>query len=384
MRIREKHVDLGAFAFFQGAQGVPLAETLHEIRATHNEKRAKLQEQSTRTQKPFEATIQTLQQLRPTVDAAWNEMLRRYGVHAPPIVLAGLIAILGMVALVVDAILLGPALDGVGLSDPVLQLVAGFALAALSSAIFHFAHESFAGNHLGVEIKIVWRIFGGLTVIALLVWGVFRGFEVQFSATVSHNPLGSFLGSHPVLSSIFFSFISLATPLAGAAALHYAAPILQGALAWKRARTDYERLHSRLGDTTKNLEAEKATLQNRIEQLNAQQENWAAVASQHHERGRLRGARQTPHWLVLLKAFIGSLAGLVLGCALGAFFAPLYFALPVLAGVGAFLFYRNRRFHPGYSEFRKLENTLFAVGSERFQPPQKSAPMLLPPTEDRQ
>jgi len=121
MKIRERHVDLGAFAFFQGAQGVPLTETLNEIRATHNEKRAKLREQSTRTQKPFEATIETLQQLRPTVDAAWNEMLRRHGVHAPPIVLAGLIAILGLVALVVDAIFLGPGLDGLGISDPALQ-----------------------------------------------------------------------------------------------------------------------------------------------------------------------------------------------------------------------------------------------------------------------
>jgi len=143
-------------------------------------------------------------------------------------------------------------------------------------------------------------------------------------------------------------------------------------------------LHAKLADTSKKLEAERATLQNRIDQLSAQEENWVAVASQHHERGRLRGARQTPHRLVLLKSFLGSLAGLVLGCALGPFFAPLYVALPAGAGLGTFLFYRNRRFHPSYSEFRKLENTFFAVGSEHPQFQRKSSPMLLPPTEDRQ
>lgn len=167
--------DLAAFAFYQGAQGMPLEETLREIATSHDEDRAKLQEESARREKPLEAAVQKLERQRPRIDAAWNEILSRLGYHAPPVATAYLIAFFGLGALVIDAILLGPGLDAIGLADPVVQLIAALGLAALSSLIFHLAHETFEQNRLTLETRTIWRGLGGFAVVALLGWGVLRG-----------------------------------------------------------------------------------------------------------------------------------------------------------------------------------------------------------------
>jgi hypothetical protein len=189
--------DLAAFAFYQGAHGMPIDETLREVATSHEQDRAKLEEESVRRQKPLEAVIHRLARLQPRVDAAWSELLRRIGYHAPPVATAYLIAFLGIGALVIDAILLGPGLDAIGIADPVVQLVAAFGLAALSSLIFHLAHETFEQNRLTVETRIVWRGLGVFAMVALLGWGVLRGLQVKFGADVNQNPLGRFLGDHP-------------------------------------------------------------------------------------------------------------------------------------------------------------------------------------------
>jgi hypothetical protein len=378
-----KNRDLAAFAFYQGAQGMSLDETLREIASSHEQERAKLEEESVRREKPLEATVQRLERLRPRVDAAWTELLRRIGYHAPPITTAILMAFLGIGALIIDSILLGPGLDAVGISDPVVQLVAAFSLAALSSLIFHLALETFEQTRLPLETRIIRRALGATAVFALLGWGVLRGLQVKFGADMNQNPLGQFLGAHLMLSSIFFCFIILAAPMVGALAIHHSAPRIYDWITWKRAKQAHEDLHVGLGEGQKKLEAERATLNHRLRQLDARRENWHATAAQYHERGRTHGARQAPHWIVLLKSSAWGLAGLVLGCVTGPFLAPLYFALPGGAWVVSFLYYRHRRMHPTYDQFKRQENTRFAVSTERPPVVPPSTPRLLPAPEDQ-
>jgi hypothetical protein len=252
--------DLAAFAFYQGAQGMPLDETLREVATSHDQDGAKLEEESVRREKPLEAAVHKLERLQPRIDAAWNELLGPTGYHAPPVATAYLIAFLGLGALVIDAILLGPGLDAIGVADPAVQFIAAFGLAALSSLIFHLAHETFEQNRLTLETRIIWRGLGGFAMVALLGWGVLRGLQVKFAADVNQNPLGTFLGDHPMLAAIFFCFVTLAAPLVGAAAIHYAMPRIYEWLNWKRAKQAHEGLHATLSDAQKKLEAERATL----------------------------------------------------------------------------------------------------------------------------
>ena len=61
------------------------------------------------------AAVQKLERVQPRIDAAWNELQRRVGYLSPPVATAFLIMFLGIGALVVDAILLGPGLDAIGI-----------------------------------------------------------------------------------------------------------------------------------------------------------------------------------------------------------------------------------------------------------------------------
>src|ERR1039458_3329122 len=204
MRIASKPQtrDLDTFAFYQGAYGMSLEETLREVATSHEQDRAKLEEESVRREKPLEALVHKLERIQPRIDAAWNELLRRIGYHTPPVATAFLIVFLGIGALVIDAILLGPGLDAISISDPTVQLVAAFGLAALSSLIFHLTHETFEQNRLTLETRIIWRALGIFAVVALLGWGVLRGLQVKVGANDHQNPLGRFLGEHPMLAAI--------------------------------------------------------------------------------------------------------------------------------------------------------------------------------------
>ena len=380
---KPKIQDLDAFAFYQGAHDVPLNETLLEIASAHNMEQAKLQLESIRREKPLEATIDRIEQRLPETKATWDTLVRRLGHTTPPVATAVIVGLLGLAALLVDALLLGPGLDAVGISDPVLQFAAAFGLAALSATTFHLAYETFGQTRHSTEITVVRRGLGVVAILSLLAWGVLRGYQVKFGADLNGNPLGGFLGAHPLLASIFFCFVTLAAPLVGAAAFHDAAPRIHDWRIWKQTKNLHETLSKELAKARKGLEEERLTLKQGIAQLDAQQQNWQSVAAQYHERGRIHGARQSPHWLVLLKATLWSLGGLALGCTLGTFFAPLFFLLPCGTWAGAFLYYRHRRFHPSYDQFRQQENTQFAIRTDRPRMTQPATPRFLPPPEDK-
>lgn len=374
--------DLGAFAFYQGAHDAPLEETVKEIVATHDVERAKLQQESLRREKPLEAVVDRLTQQRPNVDAAWNALVQRLGPNTPPVVAAVIVGMLGLAALVVDALFLAPGLDAVGISDPALQFSAACGLAALSATLFHLAYETFGEHRHSVEIAIARRALAIVAIVSLLAWGVLRGYQAKFGADLTENPLGRFLGEHSMLGSIFFCFVTLAAPLVGAAAFHDAVPRIHDWLTWKRAKSAYEKLHDELSTTQKRLDEEHLILERRINQLDAQQGTWEAIAAQFYDRGRNHGARQDPHWVVLLKATGWSLGGLVLGSVLGAFLAPLYFVLPIGAWTTAFLYYRRVRFSPSYDAFKRQENTRFAIRTDRRSVVLSASPKLLPPSKE--
>jgi hypothetical protein len=64
---------------------------------------------------------------------------------------------------------------------------------------------------------------------------------VAFAASLNQNPLGDFLSGHPILSSIFFVFITLATPVIAATATHYGSHRIQNWWEWKTAKLKLRR-----------------------------------------------------------------------------------------------------------------------------------------------
>src|SRR5262249_57872633 len=80
-------------------------------------------------------------------------------------------------------------------------------------------------------------------------------------ASLNQNPLGDFLSGHPFLSSIFFVFITLATPVIAATATHYGAHRIQNWWEWRTAKVKFEALSKRRAVAVKELEAQEKALQ---------------------------------------------------------------------------------------------------------------------------
>ena len=68
----KKPVDIADFAFFQGAQGIPIEETQKEIEALHDRQKARLVEESVPRQKPLEAIVGNLTRKRQGAERAWE------------------------------------------------------------------------------------------------------------------------------------------------------------------------------------------------------------------------------------------------------------------------------------------------------------------------
>ena len=78
----------------------------------------------------------------------------------------------------------------------------------------------------------------------LMAWGLLRGYQLRFAAVLAGNPLGQFLPEHPALASTFYIFITLATPIIGAAALLYGVARGIEARTWRRVRERFEALRT--------------------------------------------------------------------------------------------------------------------------------------------
>jgi hypothetical protein len=361
-----KTVAIEDLAFWNGAHGIGLDETQREIHAIHQKEQSKLKEESAKRQKPIEAIVQHMEQMRPQVERVWADIQRRFGLHPPPVVEALVVAFFAVGAQVVDGILLAPCLDFAGISNPVAQYITAFGLAASFSGILHMAYKKITRPASSDGERMLWRIVAIAIAAGLVVVGLLRGIGTKFSADLHGNPLGGFLGGHAIISSLFFCLVSLATPLFGAAAFAYAGPRIRSWFTWRKAKREHEGLHATLRGAQKKLEAERADLKHKCDQLDAERTIWKATAAQYHERGKQRGALQEPAWMVPAKATAWSLVGLAAATLIGSFLVgPVlvgaYIALPAGAGIAAYVFYHRRREHPGYKRFRKQEYPRFAV-----------------------
>ena len=134
------------------------------------------------------------------------------------IVLPVCVVLLAVLAIISEALLLAPAMDILNVTNEIAQLFTAFGIAAVAGLTFHFVWESFVSEAFPKIWKVTVRVVAAMLAFGLIVWGILRGYQVAFAASLNQNPLGDFLSGHPILSSIFFVFITLATPVIAATA----------------------------------------------------------------------------------------------------------------------------------------------------------------------
>jgi hypothetical protein len=347
--------------FYDGAHGTPLETGIEEIDGKFEEKKANLQKDAVTRQKGLEAEIQHLEEVGPTVERKIKAVEEKNGDEALAIVLPVVVVILALFAIVSETLLLAPAMDILNITNEIAQLFTAFGLAAVAGLTFHFVWESFTSEEFPKIWKVTIRVVAGMLAFGLIVWGILRGYQVAFAASLNQNPLGDFLSGHPILSSIFFVFITLATPVIAATATHYGAHRIQNWWEWKTAKVKFEALSKCRAVAVKELEAQEKGLQLGMKALDEERKQWNSVYRLHHERGEKHGAKQEPYWIVIAKATFAMLFALLAASWFVFVISPFFVLFPIVIWWTAFLYYRRQWRTPSRVEFFDLEHVQFVI-----------------------
>jgi len=356
----ERHVECDGF--YDGAHGTSPQMGIDEIEAKFEQKKAHLEKDAVANQKLLEAEITYLDEIRPEVERKAHAVAKKIeDGRLPNLVLPLFIVGLAVVALIAEALLLAPAMDIFNIASQSAQLFTAIGIAGIAGLAFHFVWESLTSETFPRIWRVTCRLVAGILVLGLIAWGILRGYQVGFTATLANNPLGDFLSAHAVLSSIFFVFITLATPVIAATATHFGAHALQQWWSAKKIRQEFEQFARRRADAGKQLESQQQILQLGLKALDQERKQWKSIYAIHHKRGQMHGSVQEPYWIVPAKAtFAALLALLAAGWFIFAM-SPFFLAFPTVVWWAAFLFYRRQWRTPSRTEFYELERVNFAV-----------------------
>lgn len=361
-RTREQvHVDHEGF--FNGAHEVDLKKGLEELEASFNQKKAAIEQAFSKVIREIEGRLEFLKKIAPEIQGEWASVRDRIGDEKPRLAVPLLIVSLGLFAILAESLLLAPSLDMLGVADRLWQQFTALGLCALAAVIFHLAWDTVHAQRLSRLWKITWRLIAAFATPALASWGILRGYQVAFSSELSQNPLADFLHGHPFLASIFYVFITLATPIAAAGALHFASTHVHDWYQYTTSKRKAYAVSNQLATLGKKLQQETESRSHTLKAVEEQKNRFKASYALHHERGQKRLARKSPLWIVQLKALAASiLTAVVVYPVLWIYHAAAL--LPFFVYIVAFICFRHLREHPTPQEYYDHEVARFADKEE--------------------
>ncbi len=371
---------LEALAFYLGAHGVDPAPVLDEIEARFVQETSEEKQGPLRKLHDIEAKLQQARREKPEAEALWLRIRKELGDTSPPYFHAVLMACFALFALTLDTLFLAPTMDILNIASPALQFLAAAGLAALCTAYFELTGHLYIDTRNSLPKRLTAIAAGGIGVVSLMVWGLLRGYQLRFAAVLAENPLGQFLAEHPILASIFYIFITIATPLIGATALLYGWPEVSRARTWRRVRERFEKLRAAEVQLARDVQTEQEHLDQFDKRKQAECLEWRAIFAQFYERGLRNGACRETLWSVLRKSLLGGLLASPLAFFLPLAWFPAQLAIPVIPALAIFIYFNHRRHHPSHERYLEQENTHFAVIPDAPQPRELCAPQqhLLP------
>lgn len=376
--------EIEALAFYLGAHGIDPAPVKDQIEARFTEDTLREKEEPLRNLHVLEAKREQVRKERPESEALWQKVRKELGDTPPPYFHALFMAFFGAFALLVDALVLAPSMDMIGVALPALQYFVAAGFAMLFTTWFELCGLSYLRAkdriHRGSSLAA-----GGAAAFTLLVWGLLRGHQLQFAAGIAGNPLGDFLAAHPFLAAAFFTLITLATPMVGAFAFLSAWRDYSAARTWRQVRERFESHRREEVELPRRIQAEVERLAQFDRRKEAECRQWKESFNHYYDRGVKNGSRREPLWSVVWKSALG-----VFGGTLVAVFVPeLGFVadslLPVIPGVALFLFFNHRRLHPSEERYLRRENTKFVViPGKPIAAPLPQPPIRLLPKGDQE
>jgi hypothetical protein len=362
---------LEALAFYLGAHDIDPAPVQDEIEARFAQEASEEKQEPLRALHALEAKREQVRKAKPEAEALWLRIRKELGETPPSYFQPILMACCAIFALTLDTIFLAPTMDILNIADPVLQFLAAAGFAALCTICFELTALYYIAAKDSWPKRRAAIAAGGVVFVCLAGWGLLRGYQLRFAAVLAGNPLGQFLTEHPVLAPVFYIFITLLTPIIGAAALLYGWPEVSRARTWRRVRERFETLRSAELQLAREVQAETENLDQFDKRKQAQCLEWRAIFAQFYERGKRNGACKETRWSVLRKSMLGGLCAAPLAFVLPLAWLP---ALAAILGLGVFVYFNHRRHHPSHERYLAQENTHFAVIPDAPQPRELRAP----------
>jgi hypothetical protein len=375
-RSKGKPRSLEALAFYLGAHKIDPDTVAAEIEAGFDADVAEEKQKVQARLRTLEANVEEVRRKLPEAELVWERVRAELGDTPPPAAEAIAMGVFALFSLALDAIFIAPSMDLMNVTDEAWQFVAGAGLAVLCTLFFHMTGSVLVARKSTRLMKSIAATVGACGILALVVWGLLRGYQLGFSAMLGGNPLGQFLTDHPVLTSIFYTFVTVATPLVGAASSIHAWRSVRAAHEWRRAHDTRESLQAQEVQLSKQVQKAEDELAHLETLADAHRREWNAILAQFYHRGMTHGARQE------------TLVSVIRKCAFASFCtAPVFLlaavvpvvtlaACPVIAGIGVFTWLNHRRVHPSHERYLKQENTQFAV-------PDRSFVQTVPPPSNR-
>lgn len=383
-RSKGKSYRLESRAFYLGAHDIDPEPVMQEIDAKMVQDSAEEREALLRKVREFEAKKERVRRERPEAEAVWTRLRKELGDVPRPFSHAILMVVFASFALAIDTLFLAPSMDILNVAYPALQFLAAAGMAALCTAWFEFSGVIYLRAGENIAQRVIAITAAGIGACCLIAWGLLRGYQLKFAAGLAGNPLGDFLAQHPLLTSIFYIFVTLGTPIIGAVALLNAWNEASRATLWRNVRKHFEELRAAEVEFARKVQSAAEELAHFDQRKEASCREWKAIFNQFYARGREIGARKETLAAVVRKSGIGGAVAAVpvvsLVFLLPFTFAPALLAVPVAVGIGLFTYFNHRRHHPDHDRYLAQEATRFAVipdAPRAHQLPAPPAPRLL-------
>ncbi len=374
-----KSYRLESRAFYLGAHNIDPKPVMQEIEAKMVQDSSEERNKLLRALRVLEAKKEQVRRERPEAEATWARVKKDLGDTPPPFFHALIMVGFAALALSLDALFLAPSMDILNVAHPALQMLAAAGVAILCTAWFEFAGVLYLRGGKNLAQRLIAVVAAGIGACCLIAWGLLRGYQLKFAAGLAGNPLGDFLGQHPILASIFYIFVTLGTPIIGAMALLNAWNEASKALLWRNVRQRFEELRTAEVEIAGKVQSAAEDLDHFDQRKEAVCREWKAIFNQFYARGRQNGARRETLASVVRKSAVGGALAAPLAFLAPFAFVPALIAISSAVGIGLFTYFNHRRHHPNHDRYLAQENTYFAVipDAPRAQELHAPAPRLI-------
>jgi len=346
--------DLEAVAFRDGTHGNSPCHRIKQINGILHQKIADWEQAVTGRIRVLEATVHKLRRCLPDLQAHWNQVHHRIGLHPPGVALPNIYIFTSLGAMYGEVNLLTPALDSLGVGSATLQRQLAAAICLAAAAALAFGYESVVNPSTSIVRNIGARAFAAVMLVGLATLGVLREHQLVFAVGLGDSArLAAFLHSVPLLAEALFVILAIGIPTTAVVAVHNKFRSLADRQELEHARRNLRSATEQLEYAEKESESQRLELPLNDNALLEGKEQRVSANMTNYRRGDNMSALQDPLWSVFIKASVLAAVVRILTTLIFGIHSAIPAWSAVAALTGGCVFWDHRRRHRTDEAFKR-------------------------------